>query len=137
MTYSFDIRRSLVVVPVSVSGPRGGEVFQFAVDTGASRTSISGLVLQTLGYSHSQTTGRQQVRTASGGLAVGSLPLQRFAAFGRTLTDFSILWMPHPPSALIDGLLGLDFFRQHVLMLDFMRGRVSLISRRKWWQFWS
>jgi hypothetical protein len=30
------------------------------------------------------------------------------------------------PGVMIDGVLGLDFFR---------RGRIALLSRR-WWQFW-
>jgi hypothetical protein len=36
-----------------------------------------------------------------------------------------------------DGLLGLDFFWDDTLVIDFFRGRVSLRpSLRAWWQFW-
>ncbi|MDB5312780.1 MAG: hypothetical protein JWO38_6982 [Gemmataceae bacterium] len=45
MTYSFDPAGRLVVVPVFVSGPRGGENFDFAIDTGATMTVVSLLVL--------------------------------------------------------------------------------------------
>ncbi|HXD85128.1 MAG TPA: hypothetical protein VN641_01455 [Urbifossiella sp.] len=50
MTLTFDLRKSLVVVPVFVAGPEGGQNFDFAVDTGASRSSLNGLFLEALGY---------------------------------------------------------------------------------------
>ena len=136
MTHPFDLRRSLVIVPVFLAGPRGGETFQFAIDTGSSRSAVSGLVLQQLGYVPSQATGRHPVRTAGGGLTVGSLHVQRLAAFGRAHADFPVLWLPLAPTSRIDGLLGLDFFRGLVLTLDFARGQIALSLPRRWWQFW-
>jgi Aspartyl protease len=135
MTYSFDPGRRLVVVPVFLAGPRGGEIFDFAIDTAASGSAVSGLVLQQLGYSPSEATGRHSVRTAGGGLTASRIRVQRFATFGQVHDDYPVLWLPLAPASRVDGLLGLDFFRGYVLELDFIRGRISLALKR-WWQFW-
>ena len=136
MTLTFDLRKSLVVVPVFVAGPEGGQNFDFAVDTGASRSSLNGLFLEALGYRQDQTRGHRLVRTGSGGLAAGSIAVSRFSAFGIVRVEFPLLWLPIPPSTRIDGLLGLDFLRGHILTTDFVRGRISLNLPRRWWHFW-
>jgi hypothetical protein len=136
MILPFDTRRSLVIVPVFLAGPRGADNFEFAVDTGSSRSAVSGLVLQQPGYLPSEASGRHPVHTAGGGLTAGLLRLHRFAAFGRVLTDHPVVWLPLAPTSRIDGLLGLEFFRGLVLKLDFARGRIRLDRPRRWWQFW-
>ena len=136
MTHTFDLKRSLVIVPVFLAGPRGSETFQFAVDTGATGCSVSGLILQQLGYSESQVQGRRHVRTGGGGITAGQVRVQRFGAFGRIHADYPVLWLPLPPTSRIDGLLGLDFFRGLVLELDFARGRITLRGPGSWWRFW-
>ena len=67
MRYAFDRNGRLVIIPVFLAGPRVQHTFQFAVDTAATRTGVSGLILERLGYQRSQATGRYQVRTGSGG----------------------------------------------------------------------
>lgn len=136
MTHTFDTRRSLVIVPVSLAGPRGSDNYEFAVDTAATGCAVSGLVLQQLGYFESQVQGRRPVRTGGGGITAGQIRVQRFGAFGRIHADYPVLWLPLSPTSRIDGLLGLDFFRGLVLALDFARGRISLRGPKSWWQLW-
>lgn len=136
MTHTFDGRRGLVVVPVFVAGPRTGGTFDFALDTGAERSAVSGLLLQQLGYAASQTRGNYHVGTAGGGTRGGLLTVARFGAFGRLEADFPVLWLPLAPVSRVYGLLGLDFFRNRHLHLDFARGRVTLRGPAPRWQFW-
>jgi hypothetical protein len=136
MSEPFDPNGRLVVVPVVVSGPRGPHEFRFGVDTAATRTSMAGLILGRLGYREPDEADRGPVRTGSGGTRAGLVRVARVAALGQSRPDFPILWMPHPPAAMIDGLLGLDFFRGLVLILDFARGQISLGPPRRWWQLW-
>src|SRR5205807_352388 len=75
-------------------------------------------------------------RTGTGSTRAGRVRVARLEALGRTQTDCPVLWLAHPPGGMIDGLLGLDFFRGLVLTLDFARGRLSLDPPRRWWQFW-
>lgn len=44
---------------------------------------------------------------------------------GRTIENFPMLCHTLPPSAMVDGLLGLDFFRGRRLILDFDMGFVD------------
>lgn len=49
--------------------------------------------------------------------------------FGPSGTAIVRLAHTLPPSAGVDGLLGLDFFRDHLLSIDFQRGQVSLYNK--------
>jgi predicted aspartyl protease len=136
MSHTFDPRARLVVVPVVLTGPNGTHRFRFALDTGATRTAVAGHVLQLLGYREPPVEERQRARTGGGEVRAGFVPLSRLQALGRVTTDFPVMWLPLQPGMMIDGLLGLDFFRGLVLSLDFARGRASLNPPRRWWQFW-
>ena len=136
MTYSFDPNGRLVIIPVFVAGPRGAEHFDFALDTAATRTGISSLLLERLGYHRSQATGSHQIRTGSGGGRAPLIRVSRLAAFGQIRSDHTVLWQELPPASRIDGLLGRDFYRGLVLHVDFACGRVSLQPPRPWWRFW-
>jgi hypothetical protein len=61
--------------------------------------------------------------------------VSRFISLGQTRTDFEIAASNPPPAFTADGLPGLDFFRWLILDVYFIRGRITLLSRR-WWQFW-
>src|SRR5262245_39607032 len=119
MSIPFDPNGRLVVVPVLLTGPRGPHRFRFAVDTAATRSAASEMTLEALGYQRSQATGSYQVRTGSGGNRTGLIRVLQIIALDQTHTDFPLLWQPIPVTAMIDGLLGLDFFRSQVLTLDF------------------
>lgn len=136
MTEPFDPNGRLIVVPVVLTSPRGTHDFRFAVDCAATRTSISGLLLQRLGYTEPLERDRQTVRTGSGMTSAGFARIGGLLALGQLKTDYQVFWMPHPPGSMIDGLLGLDFFRGLVLTLDFARGQIALRQRSLWWQFW-
>jgi hypothetical protein len=47
-------------------------------------------------------------------------------AMGQERTDFPVLAHTLPPSASVDGLLGLDFLRRQIVTIDFRRGIISL-----------
>lgn len=136
MTHTFDPRSGLVIVPVFVAGPRGGKTFSFALDTGATHSSMSGLLLEQLGYARSQARGNYPVRTGGGSARTGILRVSRFGAFGRVAANHPLLWLPLDPTSAADGLLGLDFLRGRVLTLDLARGRVDLRPPHPRWQFW-
>jgi hypothetical protein len=64
--------------------------------------------------------------TASGVVFVSRIPLLKISALGHDRLGFPVLCHTLPPNASVDGLLGLDFFRGHVLMLDFQKGQITL-----------
>ena len=46
---------------------------------------------------------------------------------GQERVDFAVLGHTLPPSAGVDGLLGLDFLRGQSLTVDFRTGHVTLV----------
>lgn len=126
MSFHFDPEDGLVVVSVEIGGPGGSAILRLALDTGATQTLVNAGPLLALGYDPALSPDRQQVTTGSGVEFVPSLTLKTIDALGRHLTDFPALCHTLPPSAGVDGLLGLDFFRGTRLSVDFIDGRITL-----------
>ena len=124
MTFAFNSERGLIVVPVELLGPSGSMVLRLALDTGATATMINVSLLATAGYDPALAPERVTVTTGSGVEYVPRLTVVRLNALGETRADFPVLAHTLPPSATIDGLLSLDFFRGHLLTIDFREGRI-------------
>ena len=71
-------------------------------------------------------TEHVEITTGSGVAYAPTLLISRIAALGHEKTKFPILAHTLPPSAGIDGLLGLDFMQGRTLRVDFRRSLVSL-----------
>lgn len=126
MSSPFNANRGLIIVHTELFGPSGSIVVRLALDTGATGTMVNVGLLTTIGYDPSLAPDRVQVTTGSGVEYVPRLAMSRIKALGQERTNFSVLGHTLPPSASIDGLLGLDFMRGQVLNIDFAKGRVSL-----------
>jgi hypothetical protein len=50
----------------------------------------------------------------------------RISSLGQDRTAFPVLAHTLPPSAAVDGVLGLDFLRGHALNIDFRTGQITL-----------
>ena len=99
------------MVHAAVDGPSGSAVLQLALDTGATGTMINAGMLVALGYDPALAPERIQVTTGSGVEFVPRLVLDKVVALGQERLHFPVLAHTLPPSAGIDGLLGLDFVR--------------------------
>ena len=126
MSFRFDPRRRLVVVRTEIDGPSAAGVFRLALDTGSSTTLINVSVLVMLGYDPAMATKRIEITTASDLQYAAVLPIRRVKALGQEKHDLPILCHTLPPSAGVDGLLGLDFLRDRVLTVNFREGRIEL-----------
>ena len=69
---------------------------------------------------------RMQITTGSGVEFVPRVNVEKILALGQERNDFSVLAHTLPPSASVDGLLGLDFLRGRRLTLNFRKGTISL-----------
>jgi len=126
VSFTFDPRWGLIVVRAELWGPSGSGVLQLAIDTGATSTLVNVGMLVAMGYDPALTAERVQVTTGSGVEFAPRVFLQRVVALGQERQDFPILGHTLPPSASVDGLLGLDFFRGLNLAIDFRTGRLRL-----------
>jgi len=66
------------------------------------------------------------VTTGSGVEFVPRVSLDKIVALGQERTTFPVLGHTLPPSAGIDGVLGLDFVRGQTLTVDFRTGTITL-----------
>jgi predicted aspartyl protease len=122
----FSPHQGLVVVTAQIWGPTGDSHARLALDTGATVSLIRTAILVSIGYDPATAPDRVQMTTGSGVEYAARLPIDRLAAIGQTRHLFPVVAHTLPPSAPIDGLLGLDFMRGRRLTVDFRRGVVSI-----------
>lgn len=126
MSVGFNPHRGLVVVRVELFGPSGSIVLRLALDTGATGSMVNIGPLTTVGYDPSLAPDRVQVTTGSGVEYAPRIAATRLKALGQERANFPVLGHTLPPSASVDGLLGLDFLRGQELTIDFRSGRLTL-----------
>jgi predicted aspartyl protease len=126
MSFVFDPHQGLILVQAEISGPSGIAVLRLALDTGATTTLINAGMLVSLGYDPALSSDRVQVTTGSGIEFAPVVNLNRLRTLEQERTDFPTLCHTLPPSAGVDGLLGLDFFRNQKLTIDLRAGEITL-----------
>jgi predicted aspartyl protease len=126
MTFSFNPKGGLIVVESMIEGPTGKSVLRLALDTGATTTLLNTAMLVAIGYDPALSKERTQVTTGSSVEFVARIALSKITALGFERQNLSVLCHTLPPSTGVDGLLGLDFFHDRVLKLDFRLGLIEL-----------
>lgn len=126
MTFPFDSKRGLIVVPAELWGPTGSVVVRLALDTGATSSLVNVGFLVAIGYDPALETERVQVTTGSGVEFAPRVIVSKLKVLGQERADFNILAHTLPPSTAVAGLLGLDFFRDRRLLIDFRTGEIDL-----------
>jgi hypothetical protein len=122
----FDPNSGLIVIRAVLWGPAGSLALVLALDTGATRTTIAHAPLLSLGYNPAASANSIQV-TMGGSVEYSPVvQVDRIDALGHSRSAMEVLAHTLPPSAGIDGLLGLDFIRNQRLTIDFTTGRIDL-----------
>jgi predicted aspartyl protease len=126
MSQPFDGQQGLILVAAEVIGPAGTGRLTLALDTGATQTLINTSLLVALGYDPAMSTERLKVTTGSGVEFAPLLSVQRLTALGQSRINLPVLAHTLPPTAKVDGLLGLNFLRETTLTIDFKAGSLRL-----------
>ena len=113
-------------MPARIHGPSGDVIARLALDTGATGTMVNWDVLLLVGYDPGAVQDRIQVTTGSSVEYVPQISLQRIESLDTERLDFPVLCHTLPPTAMVDGLLGLDFVRGKRLSIDFASGCLEL-----------
>ncbi len=122
----FNAQHGLIIVRVTLSGPIGKRTIRLALDTGASSTLVSKEILVAIGYNPDNLPKSVNFTTGSGVESAARVEVDGLEALGHSRTNFSVIAHTLPPTASIDGVLGLDFLRSHVLTVDFQKGAITL-----------
>lgn len=126
MRHSFDRHEGLIIVRAELFGPSGSIVVRLALDTGATSTTVNAGLLNAVGYDPALVPDRVQLTTGSAVEYAPRLSVNRIEALGQERLNFLVVAHTLPPTASVDGLLGLDFFRGQELNLNFRTGVVVL-----------
>ena len=126
MSTPFNPQQGLIIVPVRLWGPQGDRVVRLALDTGATSTMVSPAILVILDYDPAVSPDRVQTTTASGVEFVPRLAIDKIEALEQERLNVTVVAHTLPPTALVDGLLGLDFCRDQELTIDFRGGIITL-----------
>lgn len=126
MSLNFDPKEGLIVVPTRLSGPSGDTIIHLALDTGATGSLINWDVAILVGYDPAIVQDRIQVTTGSGVEFAPRIGILKIEALERVRENYPIICHTLPPTANVDGLLGLDFFRGTYLNIDLVNGIVSV-----------
>ena len=116
----------VIVLDVTIKGPKGKRKIPSALDTGATFTIIPWEVANVLGYKpyyHKERTG---VITASGTEYAPVITLQSLMCLGMKVEELGVIVHDLPPTSYVDGLLGLNFLRNFKVCLDFREGILSI-----------
>lgn len=127
MSFKFDPLEGLIIVKCELKGTRGTAIIRLALDTGATRTLINAGILTALGYDPGASKQRYEVTTGSGVEYSPIVIIKNIITLGETRKNYSVLSHTLPPSAGVDGLLGLDFFRGSKLKIDFQNGKIEVL----------
>lgn len=126
MSFPFDPRGNLIIVPALIHGRDNRETVDLVLDTGATRTIVSREIAQSLGYDPASLEDWARITTGSGALSVPLLRVEKIEALGKAATNMRVLCHTLPSRAAIDGVLGLDFLRGERLVIDFRAGQLAL-----------
>ena len=126
MSNFFNIDGSLVVVTAHIHGPTSDTIVRLALDTGSVGTVVHPDILTAIGYDLSQPSGQVRSVTASGVVIAPRLVVSRIDALDQQRKDFQVTCHALPAATNVEGLLGLDFYRQQRrLIVDFHAGEVT------------
>jgi len=124
--FRFDPARRIVAVTAFLSGPLGTTEAELALDTGASRTLISPKLLAFVGCPIPTDAAGLVVTTGSRREIMPKVVVSGVTALGHAVRNFQVLAHQLPASTSVHGLLGLDFFHDCRLEINFRAGTIVL-----------
>jgi predicted aspartyl protease len=129
MSVAFEPKQGPILIAGEITGPTRSTTVRLIVDTGATTSLINLRVLTTLGFDSVASAfpaGHIEIVTGSAVERVAKVVLTRLTALGQHRFGFPVVAHDLPVNAPVDGLLGLDFFRNQILTVDFQKGQITL-----------
>jgi hypothetical protein len=126
MTLPFDPAEGAILVDATLTGPTAAVELLLVLDTGASCTIVSEDRLQAAGLDPTHPSGNVQATFGGGVMILPLIIATDLSALGVSRADYKVVCHTLPPSAGVDGVLGLDFFAGHVLTIDFVNNTLDL-----------
>jgi predicted aspartyl protease len=101
--------------------------FPLVIDTGASHTVIDFGVLVDAGYRLGDTKGIVPIETANGIISANLFQVKKITALGIEKQNFEVCsYLLGQPEDDIKGVVGLDFFEDKKVCLDFKKSVITI-----------
>ncbi|TAF45454.1 MAG: hypothetical protein EAZ51_03270 [Sphingobacteriales bacterium] len=126
--FSFDLPTDEDVIIVNASIERKFK-FRLALDTAATHTTIDSNVLYFSGYELKNSKGEQEIETSNGIIVVETYDIEHLECLGITKTNFEVQvydFLAHGITSDYDGVIGLNFLKEHKFCIDILKGEVSI-----------
>jgi predicted aspartyl protease len=101
-------------------------ILRLLVDTGASQTSLSKVLLADLGYAWSDSTPKTAILTGNGLIQAFVVQVAWLNCLGQRVEDFPVLALDLPMSTYINGILGMDFLLHFNAVIDVGKRQIVL-----------
>lgn len=125
--HKFDPKAPIIIVAPTFIGIDGRrKKANMALDTGSSYTMIPWSMAETLGYEPSSSRRRIGIITASGVEEAPVITVNSVSALGKEARNVDCAVHDLPEASRVDGLLGLSFFRNFEICLDFRKGIIEI-----------
>ena len=126
--FLFDIatEEDIIIVNASIENKYR---FRLALDTAATHTTIDSNVLYLSGYELRDSKGEYEIETANGIIIVERYNIGRLECLGIIKTDFEVQvydFLAHGIASDYDGVIGLNFLREHKFCIDLLKGEISV-----------
>ena len=125
-TFDLPTDENVIIVNASIQGKYK---FRLALDTAATHTTIDSNVLYFSGYELKNSKGEFEIETANGIIIVERYDLEQLECLGISKTNFEVQvydFLAHGITSDYDGVVGLNFLREHKFCVDILKGEVSV-----------
>ena len=129
MKTTFEKSSNMVIVYAELKN-KGKDtiILKMALDTGASYTIIPWDVAEKLGCDPAVSKNRIKIMTGSGYEDTPKVKVASISSLGKQINDIEVLVHNLPQGSYIDGLLGLNFFKNSKLSIDFKESIIEVIN---------
>ena len=103
--------------------------FRLALDTAATHSTIDSNVLYFSGYELKNSKGEQEVETSNGIIIVETYDIEHLECLGIVKSNFEVQvydFLAHGITTDYDGVIGLNFLKEHKFCIDIMKREVSV-----------
>jgi hypothetical protein len=103
--------------------------FRLALDTAATHTTIDSNVLYFSGYELKNSKGEQEIETSNGIIVVETYEIEQLECLGIIKANFEVQvydFLSHGITSDYDGVIGLDFLKEHKFCVDILKGEISM-----------
>jgi predicted aspartyl protease len=125
MKTRFDPDAGVILVTALLENDEEVAVLRLALDTGANFSVLTPQVFENMNQNVPPEIERFTLATANGLVEAPLVEIGSLSALGVSRSGFQVAVHPLPDVLDIDGVLGLDFLRNHRLTLDFSAGEIE------------